>query len=170
MEKAIMDFNEADVIELATRMARQYKRRCRWANVDDLRQQASLTICEAARTYDPRAGDFLGYAYKACQYSLGAYLRSARLPIEISPTLLDGVHMDGWENAYLEHDWRERVRARVTELVQAIEDGNLALRVLLCEKAPREVSDDRVRVYRAVQRAKVSIRKDLEMRELARCL
>ena len=190
----MMYFNEGDILKLSSEVAWKYKRRCWWANLDDLKQQASMAICEAENTYDPEIGDFGGYAYKACQYAISRYLwcsgkpvehqhRPARLrdvsSIETDASPNGGMHcrqrvltdliFESWDNSYFEQDWRERVRARVMLLVRHIEDGDLAFRVLFNDETPSDVLfDDTTRVYHAVQRVKVAISGDIEMYRLWR--
>lgn len=65
----------AEIEKVSLRVARFYARRCWWADLDDLKQEARTTalLCAASPTYDPTRR-FSSYAEQAIRRKLGQWL------------------------------------------------------------------------------------------------
>jgi hypothetical protein len=67
---------------LARLAARRYKRRCWWADEDDLKQEAWRAILGASRTFDPTRGTPLGaYLWASCMRWLRGVVLKASAPV-----------------------------------------------------------------------------------------
>ena len=166
--------------QVAIRAARKYKRRCWWACMDDLHQEARVAVIEAERTFDPEVGvPVEGYAYRAAMLALRTYTWKQSAPVSASDHTLESlrgvyhgqledVHVDGGiapdEDTELRR-WHLRVRARIAGVLGEGEAGLLALRVLLGEAQPADVAREAevpvAKVYAATLRARKAISEDL---------
>lgn len=171
-----------DVLEIAKKVARRYARRCWWASREDLEQEASLAVMQAARTFDPHVGvPFKGYAHRAAVNALGPYLWRQSSPVSETfhrlKTLAGVVHTELKEAYHLaspdrpdlmleEAQWRQQVRERVLALAQETPDGQLAMALLLEGEAAAEDDQPRQSVYRASARIRGKIRIDWELYSL----
>ena len=171
------------VMEIAREVARRYKRRCWWADVDDMAGQASVAILEAQRTWDPQVGVPLeGYVRRAavlsvkgllwrtsspCSGGLGDPRRNLaelrRVPDDHAPATA----RPDMEGKIDTERLCARVRARVAELAARTRDGQRAVPVLVGETTasdgPRE---ERVATYKAVELVRRKARADAEMYRL----
>lgn len=70
---------------VARKAAKRYARRCWWADVKDLEQEALLATVKAAGTFDPSVGvPFAGYAWRAAVLALKPYLWKQSSPVSAS--------------------------------------------------------------------------------------
>lgn len=73
---------DARADQLATSAAKHYKRKCWWADFDDLKQVAALTIVQASKTYDPRVGvPEDAYCWRAIINRIQRHLWAASSPV-----------------------------------------------------------------------------------------
>jgi len=70
-----------DYQRLVIKIARAYKRKCWWADEDDMRQEANLAIVKACRSYDAEKGDFERYAWRAAKCAIQNWLLEASAPV-----------------------------------------------------------------------------------------
>jgi len=176
----------APLTRVADSVARAYLRRCWWADLDDLRQEALLACTQAERTWDPKVGvPLTAYVRRAAVLAVRRWLWRQSAPVSASwhklPELA-GLHrapMDQappsdpaapWADEVL-HDsrWQKAVRQRVEELLASgLRTGEslLALPVLLDGVAPSEVAREQgvpiAQVYRARRQATLLISQDLQ--------
>lgn len=148
--KKLLDFDTVN--RVANAVASRYKRKCWWADIEDLRHEAIVAILRAAKTADPQSTiPFDGYAARAAALSIRAYLWSVTAPVNESwhrVKDLAGVHRTKLTNdipldfsifTELEkRQWREQVYSRLMELSSQIENGEFALAMLL-EGKPAKV-------------------------------
>ena len=169
------------VITNAERAAGRYKRRCWWANYEDMRQEAIVAQLETIDrgTYDPSFGRPLAaYLWTVAMYAVQRLVHKASAPVSTShrtrnlvglyraPTEMQGEDGSSYQNPALNdahtsseekataQDRANRVRARVVELVgeQAAE---FAFSVMTHEWRPSEVADEHgvnVKIVYAAQR------------------
>lgn len=171
----------------AVRAAGAYKRKCWWADYDDLYQTASLAQVEACRTFDESWGRPLAaYLWRAAILATRTAVHKASAPVSASHQTenllglyrdtLDAPHVqlesgETVEELFGEYERARRVRERVTVLVgeQAME---FALGVITDEWKPREVAQawgvPAQRVYSEQQRLIGILAGDVELCELWR--
>lgn len=177
-----MEPNE-QVVEIiqrnASRAAACYRRRCWWADFDDMRQEAiaAQLKAERGRTYDEELGRPLSaYLWSVALYAVRRLVHKASAPVSTShrtenllglyraPTEL---HLEGGhviphpalpsrnaEDEAIAQDVDTRVRLRVVELL-GTETARFALEVMTHEWKPQEVAEANgvpVRVVYAAQR------------------
>ena len=172
--------------DVARRAAARYKSRCWWAEFDDLHQQALEAALRAERTFDPDVGVPLdAYLWRACVLALRTYTwkQSPVSAPDHKLTELRGLHraeltdvtddraQEPWADKVLsDKQWADRARASIEEALGEQSDKALALRVLLADEKPREVADacdvPIQRVYRATQRARDALGRDLDIYHL----
>lgn len=72
----------AEVIRNADILAARYKRRCWWADVDDLRQEGLAAQLQCRSTWDPDYGvPFGAYAWRAAALAMRAFLLRMSAPV-----------------------------------------------------------------------------------------
>lgn len=118
-------------------VTRDYARRCHWAPVEDLRQEAWVAACAARAGWEPERGSLAGYVAVAARRGIAAWLIRASSPASASwhrrhdlmsaPRASDDASErafesgDGasWADEILdERRWRVRVLSRLIELVR----------------------------------------------------
>lgn len=161
-----MDSNVVEIMERnATKAAACYRRRCWWADFDDMKQEA-LTAqlkAERAQTYDPEIGrPKSAYLWSVAMYAVRRLVHKASAPVSTSHRTenLIGLYRapteykaegGGWmpnpamptgnaETEMIAQDRAARIRARVVELLGP-DSARFALEVLTHEWKPREVAE-----------------------------
>jgi DNA-directed RNA polymerase specialized sigma subunit len=167
------------VDSIALTMAKRYKRRCWWADLDDMTQEARTALLEALRTADPQSSVPVdGYLWRVAAFRIRAFLWKNSAPVNApwhKMTELRGVHRAELSplieddsisapKTIDERQWRERVRARLADLASRVEDGFLAKALLLEEQGTRTDKS----LNKARSRLKKDIRNDFELYELWR--
>jgi len=171
-------------MDVAQKAARRYARRCWWADVKDLEQEATLATVKAARTFDPTVGvPFAGYAWRAAILALKPYLWKMSSPVSASwgdmlNRKLAGMHraevdLTIQDERTLQDDeldqrrWCEQVWKRAVALDPS---GGLAVEVLLMGEKSSDVAERHgvpvQTVYNATTRAKARMTNDKELWEL----
>ena len=158
-----------DVLRIARQVARRYKRRCWWADLDDLVGEASKAIIVAHKRFDPQVGiPFDGYAQRAASNALQDYLWKQSSPVSGGKhdprRLIAGVYraplevevrdasgqavrrerreLSVWEDPLGQVEaetWRLDVRERVRAIAEQVPNGDLAVRVILHAHRPQDV-------------------------------
>lgn len=136
-----------DIRVIATRVAKRYGRRCWWAEVDEMVQEASVAIIQALRTFDPEVGvPVEGYCHRAAIFAVKHYLWRMSAPVSETHHkrhTLAGVHRASLEQALdIESDsdhehrqWRRNVIEELVKLANRTENGDLAAAILLEHEA-----------------------------------
>jgi len=168
-----------DVLEVARHVARNYKRRCWWVDVDDLTSEACLQIMLSARSFDPQVGvAFKGYAYRAAMRSLSYYVRRQSSPVSASDaTLKDMVNArraevpigltDHRPSAAEQLDtvrWHLAARRQIRRVAAKTTNGDAAIRTILDGDKPAPAA--RATTSRAVHLIRRKLRDDAVMFEL----
>lgn len=170
----------ATVTKNASAVARRYKRRCWWASVEDLEQEAIRAQVEALEksTFDPERGTPSGaYLWAVALYSARRLLLKSSAPVstehrmdnlvglyrEVVP---DGdgsieFHLDSFEELVHRRDLARRVRERVLALVGA-QCAHFALAVISDEVSPADVAAHNQVPATAVYEMQKAIKKVLE--------
>jgi Sigma-70 region 2 len=163
------EFTTDDVLRIARAVAARYKRRCWWADAQDLASEASQAVLEAQERFDPQVGiPFSSYAARAASYAVQDYLWKQSSPVSGGGhdprRCIAGVHRapldaplragpDGaarvrpelwvWDDDPLVEAeleaWRLSVRERIRVLAEQVKDGDLAVEVMVRGRAPQEV-------------------------------
>ena len=171
--------------DVAERVARKYARKCWWADIDDLRQEARLACTLAERNWENEVGVPLdAYAWLCAWRSVGRWL------LKNSSIASAGWHSVGelanlcsvpvdeeacdlapWADAVLDDKrWREGVREHVLALLawggMSHTDQRLALEVLVQGRTPSEVALSKAvpvaQVNKARRRAACLVLRDLQ--------
>ena len=180
-----MTKDELDVaLEVSKKAARRYARRCWWADVKDLEQEAVLATVKAAGTFDPAVGvPFAGYAWRAAILALKPYLWRQSSPVSASWGNIIGRKLEGLQRAEVDltipddrgdpdtvlddKRWCEQVWRRAVALDLS---GGLAIEVLLLGEKSADVAARHgvpvQTVYNATTRAKARMTNDKELYEL----
>ncbi len=180
-----MTIESEEVLRIAKAVAMRYKRRCWWADVDDLVSEASVAVLTAHKTFDPQVGvSFAGYATKAAILRVRGFLWRESSPL--SGGLHDprkniaGVHAAPLDDNLLERtpnardqmeliEWRHRVRDRIRVLADRTRDGDLAVEVMVHERPPGEIIQETGRrAYSAVSLVRRKVRSDAPLYKLWR--
>lgn len=170
----------AEVLRIARRAAQGYARKCWWADVDDLTQEAAAAVVKAQTTFDPNRGTpFKAYALRAAEYALQPYIWGESSPVSGSfgaklSGALAGLYRAGEvdpetpsnaesaEVALTTRSWSESVRA----LVRALDPTGLARDVLLYEQKSAEVAAARGvpvdEVYEATAKVREALKRSAE--------
>ncbi len=169
------------ILKIAHDVARRFKRRCWWADMDDLTGEASRIVLEASRSWDPQVGvPFWGYAHTAAVRGLGAYLWQQSAPVSEKAHRrkdLAGVYktdvnkIDEEKFADVpdagelldETRWRDRVRHQIERLAAVTPNGHLAVQVLVHEIQPADLEAPRSEIYRAVHLVRRKIKEDYDL-------
>lgn len=170
---------------MALRVARRYQRRCWWADVEDLYQEAWLAISMARRSFDPEYGvPFIGYATRAAYRWLRGVLWKASAPVSGRCEQLRGLHrapldeLDGFiieetpESLYAFSQWCERVREVTEEALDELEelDKQTTADLVAKETRPRHVAVKTDRpveeIYRLKARAELELASSPALRRL----
>ncbi len=146
----------AAIVSNAQKAARCYKRRCWWAEVEDLEQEAVRAQLEALPKFDPTYHiDQNAYLWIVALYSVRRFVLHASSPVSGSkhrPENMIGMHraaleecadmgaFDHTEDEVLRVLFAQRVRARVCSLLEA-EDAEFALGVLSQVWSVRETEE-----------------------------
>jgi len=81
-----------ELYALSGQVAKAYRKRCRWADFDDMRQEAAMAMLSAHRCYLTHPeGDERGYLYMAATYAVKAYLLRASSPVSASRRRADNL-------------------------------------------------------------------------------
>lgn len=175
----------ADVLRIARAVARRYKKKCWWANVDDMTSEASVAILESAANWDPQVGIPIdGYVARAAALRVRDYLWRQSSPVSgglHNPReLIAGVHAAPLDEDIVQHEesvesqldkmqWRLRVRDRLRQLAERTRDGELAAEVLVRGRPSGEVIAETGRdVYGAVHLVRRKVRTDAMLYKLWR--
>lgn len=65
----------------AQKVARKYKRKCWWVEVEDLEQEAIKAQLEAARTFDVARGNWEQYSWRVAVLSIHEYVQAQSAPV-----------------------------------------------------------------------------------------
>jgi DNA-directed RNA polymerase specialized sigma24 family protein len=139
--------DHVDVGKEVRRMALAYVKKCPWAELEDLEQQAWVTALECLRTWDERRKTPLtSYLRKAIGYNLRNYLWGLRSPVSgrknhhyetlidvqkvSEPALHDRKTPDILELA-LERDYRDVLTHRVREIISSVKHAQIARQFFL---------------------------------------
>lgn len=206
------------IMKMAANVARNYKRRCPWADVDDMTSRGCIAIVAAQQTFDPDVGtEFKDYAMRAAALQVKDLLWRQFSPVSgglhnprkhlahiervqaeadhTKPQQRDRLYRhETWSDspclnnqkwAYsfpkplmVDADadtrldvetWRQRVRARLVEVLSALPRGDVAVQILVHGRTCAEMMDATGlgrRVYRIVYRARQVVRDDLKLKRL----
>lgn len=81
------DLNTA-IYENASTVARRYKRKCWWASVEDMKQEATKAQLQAAPNFDETWGrPIAGYLYKVALYAARAVVLKSSSPVSATHDL-----------------------------------------------------------------------------------
>jgi RNA polymerase sigma factor (sigma-70 family) len=139
----------------AERVACAYKRRCWWAELADLRQEALLAVLRAKGSYDPDVGvPFEAYAERGAARALRGYCWRQSAPVSaphqkmhelaglhralLTEQLVDDILTP--EDEAEAHEWRAAVQARLRMLVESSRRVAIGLSSLYEEEHPRETA------------------------------
>ena len=156
---------DIEIQQLAMSVARRYKRKCWWADVDDLTNEAAAAVVKALPNWDPEVGvPVEGYVWRAAAFACKHWLWKNTAPVNASSHSaknLKGIHRVGLREIrdqasgcdpyreYSDLEWRARVKAHLEELIASTPDGDLAAAVLLEERRPMDMQADTQHVYKA---------------------
>jgi hypothetical protein len=171
------------VLRIARAVALRYKRRCWWADVDDLTSEASVAVLRAARTWDPQVGvPFEGYAGRAAVLGVRAFLWRESAPVSGGQSdpranltgvrrveLGDDLAVESSTPAQIDTvRWRLAVRDRIRSLAQQSKGGDAAYEVVGRDRTPSDVQREHpeVRVYSAVEVLRRKVRDDYKLYDL----
>jgi hypothetical protein len=175
-----------DEERVVCQVASAYARRCWWASLDDLKQEARVAVLEARATFDSKRGvPFTAYARRACALALREWLWRESIPASASRNVITSkagadklrsiqraplTEVAGLSSSAqpadtaLDHArWAARVVGRLAGLLVAVDDGALAAAVLAGAPPCDVAASARVpvrRVYRAAWRAREAARAD----------
>ena len=174
----------SEVLRIARRAANHYARRCWWASVEDLVQEAATAILKAQTTFDPERGTpFKAYALRAAQYALQPYIWAESSPVSASfgaklSGALTGLHRAGELDAETPDErpdantslTTERWTQAVQSLVRSVDPTGLAREVLLYENKSADVAAtygvDVHDVYVATAKARDALKRSVTARQL----
>jgi DNA-directed RNA polymerase specialized sigma24 family protein len=175
----------ATVQRIALSVARRYKSKCWWANLDDLVQEGIAAILKSASTFDAQTGiPFEGYAWKAAVYSIRMYLWQNTAPVNetwhnaktlngVSRVSLDSVEIQNLSDARKpiqesldDLRWKKRVRDRISALLEDHNDPEFTAAILLGDKKPKQTHKDGI--YGDVARARRTLSRDYGLYQLWR--
>lgn len=168
--------------KVARSVARRMARKCWWADVEDLQQEALLEMLKARPRFDPRVGVPLeAFLRKAAYDAVGRALLKSSAPVSASwhkMKELVGLHraavdineadLQPWADTVLaQKEWTVRTRKRLAKILQRHmeeTDAAMVLRVVLNEEAPKKVAADNsvapARVYALRRKASLLILQD----------
>jgi hypothetical protein len=114
-----------DLNRMASSLAKKYARKCWWASLDDLRQEALSVMLSSYRTYLKHPeGDPCGYVYRAAACGLRNYLLRNNTPVSASSYDLDSlrgiVRVDGLAKEIILGQ-RAKPEARVEMKLRAVQ-------------------------------------------------
>lgn len=163
--------------DVVSEVLKRYLKRSRWAQEirEDLEQEGRLAVLKARETFNPEKGDWEGYAYQAAWKAVATYLVADSSPVTCkrkgAPNTarraavgeVDGMQA---EKPFDLGVWRERVRARLSAVV---ESPPLEA-TLLGEHPPRVFAAQQgievERAYRMVAAARRAAAEDSELSAL----
>lgn len=70
--------------EVVSEVVSAYAKKCWWADVNDLRQEAWIAVMESRATWDPAKGSIKPYASVAARRAVGTFLVRASAPVSAS--------------------------------------------------------------------------------------
>lgn len=173
-----------EVLRIAKKAAQSYARRCWWASVDDLTQEAAAAILKAQTTFDPNRGTpFRAYALRAAEYALQPYLWGESSPVSGSfgaklSGALAGLHRAGEVDPQTPAEAPDPATVVTTEqwaravqaLVRSVDPTGLAREVLLNENKSADVAADKNipvnHVYSATAKAREALKRSAEAYQL----
>jgi len=137
-------------------VARRYKRRCWWADVDELCHEAVVAIMQAIPRWDAEVGvPIQAYVWRAAIFACKHYLWRNSTPVsethhrrgdlrDVRRAELHDDHAssENVELSVIEQDWRLRVKAQLELIISDTPNGDLAAAVLLEERSPKECAED----------------------------
>lgn len=172
---------DAAMVVLAHSAASRYKRKCWWADREELEQTAWVAMLDARRSYDPQTGvPFEGYAWRAVINQLHAVVLRASAPVSapggklpdlkgLYRTMLDEGLVDLRDDpcrVLMKLERQRRIEAAITDVLKEDRAHGCARDVLLGGLKPRIVAQKRrvpvENVYRAVKRVKNRIAKSYD--------
>jgi DNA-directed RNA polymerase specialized sigma subunit len=175
-KKTTMDLNET-THKIAMSLAKRYKRRCWWANIDDLFQEAYRTGLDAQRTWDSEGSvNFQWYAWRAMAYELRKFLWKNSSPLSCSSHNFDkikGIHRvelkDSIESEInIEKElYQKEISSEVRQrLIELLESNDIeVIQVLLKTKEANQTKDPRA-TAKAVSRLRNKVKKDYKMYDI----
>lgn len=165
--------------QIATSVAKRYKRRCWWADLEDLINEAYAAVLSAKEKADSTR-PWEPYAYTAAMHAVRSYLWQNTSPVNETCKKVDnlrGAHRaELTEDIELQrpsayelltrHQWLQRVKQRLEELSVVVPDGNDALDFILDEDKRAADYGDPAIVYKASSALRRHISRDTELYEL----
>jgi DNA-directed RNA polymerase specialized sigma24 family protein len=165
-------------------IVRNYSALTGWLEAQELRQQAELAKLEVARTWKPGGAPLVACQNAAMKWALWRYVRWARGPVYANLGHRAGTEaLDACRSVDLlalrgqpdigdsheDHLDKRRMANIITRMLALMPSGELAGEVLLGERKPAEVAQERkvpVReVYQAVQDAKRKLKGSRRLRQ-----
>lgn len=156
---------DIEIRQVSLAVARRYKRRCWWADIDDLTNEAAAAIVKALPNWDPEVGvPVEAYVWRAAAFACKHWLWKNTAPVNASSHSakeLKGIHRVSLKAVhsqesdhdphrdYTDMEWRQRVKAHLEEIIASTPNGDLAAAVLLEERKPMDMEADTQRVYKA---------------------
>jgi DNA-directed RNA polymerase specialized sigma subunit len=156
-----------EVQRIARAVARRFKRRCWWADVDDMESEACVAVLKAHKTFDPQVGvPFAGYAARAAALQITDWLWRQSSPLSgglhdpekniagvfrmTLDILASGHRGEDTTRRELTVDpdtgneldvaaWRLAVREQLRLLAERTRNGDLAVEVLVRDRPSRDV-------------------------------
>ena len=175
-----MKLDAESIRRIAKAVARRYKARCWWAELDDLVSEATVAVIKAQDTFDPQVGvPFEAYASKAAEYRVSGFLWRNSSPLSggmhnprehiagvYSAPLSDDLVQDA-PSAFDELaliETRLSIRRRIRALANRTPGGDKAVEVLLHGRAPKEIIKESGRgVYGAVHLVRRKVRSNARL-------
>ena len=173
---------DIEIRQLAIAVARRYKRRCWWADLDDLTGEASAAVLKAVPNWDPEVGvPIEAYVWRAAAFACKHWLWKNTAPVNASShsaKKLKGLHRVGLKEVrdqasdhdplreYTDMEWRQRVKAHLEEIIATTPNGDLAAAVLLEERRPVEMEADVQHVYKAAAVLRKRLRQSYPLYQL----
>lgn len=165
--------------QIATLVARRYKKRCWWADIDDLTHEAFGAILNAKEKADEDR-PWEPYAYTAAMHAVRSFLWQNSSPVNETCKKvqnLRGVHRTELSeeielqapNSYdilCKKQWLEKVKQRLVEIAKTIEDGDIALDFILNEDKTAKDYGDSSLVYKSSSSLRRHISRDAELFQL----
>jgi hypothetical protein len=180
--------DDIKVRTIAVKVAKRYKRKCWWADLDELTHEAVVAIMEASKPgkWDPDVGvPIEAYVWRAAIFACKHFLWKNSSPVNASTHQekeLRGIHRAEFSkqviddqcalvketpyHAYLEADWRKRVKEQLEKLVVESPEGDLAAAVLLESTQPADMEGNLRSVYKARKELHKQIRNSYPLYKL----
>jgi hypothetical protein len=172
--------------DATTAIVRNYAALTPWLEVQELRQQAELAKAETSSTWKPGGAPLVACQNKSVTWALWRHVRLERSPVHANLGHREGViALDSCSRVDLvaarnvsaqvlpveEHVDRRHLANLITRMLALLPMGDLAGEVLLGERKPAEVAQERrvpvLAVYRAVRDAKRTLGRSQRLQRFA---